>query len=126
MSKITPSILRAMRDDITKALEPVVKKYGLSSLTAGNASYSPDGSTFTYKINGVSDAQVEEVKNDEKNKKYAKMLGLPEDAVGRTFTSGGETFKITRIDINKPKYPIIATKLGNSKSYKLPISMVRL
>ncbi len=126
MSKITPQILRAMRDDITKALEPVAQKYGLSSLVAGGASYSPDGSTFTYKINGVGDAQAEEVKNDAQNKVYAKMLGLPEDAVGRTFTSRGETFKITRIDINKPKYPIIATNLGNNKSYKFPTDMVKL
>lgn len=126
MSKITPQILRAMRDDITKALEPVAQKYGLSSLVAGNASYSPYGSAFTYKVNGIGDAQAEEVKNVEAQSKYAKMLGLPEDAVGRMFTSRGETFKITRIDINKPKYPIIATNLGNGKSYKFPTIMVKL
>jgi hypothetical protein len=41
----------------------------------------------------------------------------PED-FGREFTNGGERFRITGIDPRRPRYPVSAVRIPDSKGYK--------
>lgn len=122
MEKITPAILRLIRADIDKALEAVGNKYGLGSIKAGHGSYASN--TFTIKIEGVLNATAEKEKTDAESNSYATMLGLPENIVGRKIRYNNKVMEVTKIDIGKPKYPVIAEDVISKTRYKLPVDMV--
>lgn len=54
----------------------------------------------------------------------AKWLGLPEDALGRTFVSHGQVFTIAGYNGKARKYPIIANR-SDGAPYKFTINQVR-
>lgn len=121
MSKIQTlnhTTLKVLREEINNALKPIMDKYGLSSLSAGSASYSSN--EFNFKVEGVLSAEKAEEKNNAISAQYATMLGLPEDIVGKTFKVKGKTMKVTRIDPGKSKNCVIATCLEDGKNYKMP------
>ena len=122
MTHITPSILKLLRTDIDKALEPIVKKYGLSSIKAGNASYSSN--SFTIKVEGVLDGNAKSEQDAKMSNYYAGMLGLPKDIVGKRFIQQGTEFEVVLIDPKKPKFPVIAKRSFDGKMFKFPAAVV--
>lgn len=54
----------------------------------------------------------------------AETYGLSPDDLGRAFTMRGETFRITGLNPNRPKYPIDVERLPDRRLYKLPADMV--
>lgn len=64
----------------------------------------PDGSLFSH------DKALFEV--------LAPSFGLAPSDYGRAFRTGGEMFRITAINPNRPKYPISAERLADGRSYK--------
>lgn len=123
LDKITPAILKMLREDMTEALKPVLKKYGLSELKAGSASYGTNN--FTMKVEGILSLEAKKEENISQAKQYAHLLGLPEDIVGKIFSSNGKTFEVERLDLGKPKFPIIAKDVATKKMYKFPVDSVK-
>jgi len=104
--------LRTLSEDIQIALNEVAKKHGLHSIKlSSGGTFSP--SSFTTKF----EARTCEKKVDplfiEAQERMLVLLGLPKDAIGRQFISGGMTFQIDRIDPKKYKMPVIAMKVEN-------------
>lgn len=116
LDKISPAVLKMLRVDIDAAVESVAKKYGLSSIKTGNASYSPN--TFSIKLEGVLDGNAKAEENASLSNQYARMLGLPDNIVGKKFSSQGHDFIVERIDPNKPKFPIIGKRVSDGKMFK--------
>jgi hypothetical protein len=54
----------------------------------------------------------------------AGLLGLPDDAVGRTFTSRGERYRVVGIKIRNRKYPVLAERLKDGATYKFGEAIV--
>ena len=49
---------------------------------------------------------------------FAEYVGLEPSDYARTFRTGGETFRITGVNLNRPKYPISAIRIADGKSFK--------
>lgn len=120
---ITKDMLKQIREDINKALEPVGEKYGVK-LTAGNASYTENN--FTLKLEGaaVKEDGTVAAKDAEAFKRHAHLYGLSPDDLGRKFTSQGKEFTITGLNTKSGKYPIIGRD-SNGKGYKFGADMVK-
>lgn len=57
-------------------------------------------------------------------KVMGSLYGLPEDALGVVFTSGGKRYVFTGIATNRPKYPICGTG-EDGRSYKFTETTAR-
>ena len=116
---ITPQLIRAINIDIQEALQSVAKKHGVK-ISLGGTSYSK--ADFTTKVK-VESAEAEQVKGEE-SKQWAKLLDLPEDVIGLKFQIQGKDFEVIRLDISKPKNPVIA-KGTDGKTYKMPVATLK-
>ena len=56
----------------------------------------------------------------------AEPFGLKPSDYGRIFRTGGETFRITAINPNRPKYPISAERLADSRGYKFTVENIEM
>lgn len=54
--------------------------------------------------------------------RYAFTYRLPSDGLGKLFLLSGEVFEITGIEPKNRRYPLIARKHSDGKSYKLPVT----
>lgn len=54
----------------------------------------------------------------------AESYGLAPGDLGRKFTVRGETFRITGLNPNRPKYPIDAERLPDRRGFKFPADLV--
>jgi len=122
LDKISPAVLKLIRADIDAAVESVCKKYGLASMRAANASYTSN--TFSIKVEGVLSAEAKTEEAISQSNQYARMLGLPENIVGKKFNTQGHEFTVERIDIGKPKFPIIAKRINDGKMFKFTTDVV--
>ncbi len=56
----------------------------------------------------------------------AEPFGLKPSDYGRIFRTGGETFRITAINPNRPKYPISAERLADGREYKFTVENIEM
>ena len=56
----------------------------------------------------------------------AENYGLKPSDFGRTFSTGGETFRITAINPKRPKYPISVQRLPDKRGFKFTAEDVAL
>ncbi len=56
----------------------------------------------------------------------AEPFGLKPSDYGRIFRTGGETFRITAINPNRPKYPISAERLADGRGYKFTVENIEM
>ena len=109
MAQITKEMLRAIRVDMDAALVAVASKYNLSSLKAGNCTFSPDVS-FAMKVSGLVEGWLSA---DESRYVASLFLGLP--PLGFEFSAGGTQYKTFGINTTGSK--VIATKVSDGKKY---------
>lgn len=115
ITKFDKEALKLLRIDIEAALAPIRDKYGLTDLHLGNISYNEY--SFRGKIEGAVKSQKSEEENNIHNLHLSQLLGFNKNIVGEKFSNMGRTFTVTRIDLKKRKFPIIA--LGDDgRSYK--------
>jgi hypothetical protein len=117
---ITTQLIRAINADIKEALQSVAQKHGVK-ISLGSTSYST--ADFTTKVK-VETAEAKEIKGEE-SKQYAGLLGLPEDVVKRKFMLKGAEYEVIRLDLGKPKNPIIIQKVGTEKTYKISVDTLK-
>jgi hypothetical protein len=55
----------------------------------------------------------------------AALLNLPADVVGRTFTAQGTEYKVTGLNIGRPRFPVSADRVRDGKAFKFPVDAVR-
>ncbi len=116
---LTPGLCNRLRRDLLTACQQVAETHGLT-VEGGDLSDVdlrhgfdiqfrvgiplPDGSLFSH------DKALFDV--------LAPSFGLEPSDHGRIFRTGGEAFRITAINPNRPKYPISAERLADGRSYK--------
>jgi len=116
---LTPPLCKQLARDLLVACRKVAESHGLS-VEGGDLSDidlrhgfdihfrvgipMPDGSLFSH------DKALFEV--------LAPSFGLEPSDFGRTFRTGGEMFRITAINPNRPKYPISAERLADGRGFK--------
>jgi hypothetical protein len=54
----------------------------------------------------------------------AERYGLAPSDLGREFTVRGETFRVTGLNPNRPKYPIDVERLPDRRGFKFPADLV--
>lgn len=98
------------REAIVAALEPVLAERGLQ-LQPSTIRFDTTGFTMPLKVVDV---------NAEIPAWHLDSVGLPAGTKpGVEFVMGGKRYRFDGVAINRPKYPISATELGNGKQYKL-------
>ena len=53
---------------------------------------------------------------------YAGSYGLPPDGLGKLFIQGGNVFEVVGLETKNRRYPLIARKHSDGKTYKMPIT----
>lgn len=110
--------LKLIRADLDKSLKEVAEKWGLTSLKAGNISFSP--AEFTTKIKATLPPTVESAKQDEKKvKSLLSIFGLP-DSFGKTISLQGKRFIISGINTRSRKSPIEIKDI-NGKGFRISV-----
>lgn len=117
---LTTTLIRTINEDVKEALKSVAEKHGVK-ISLGSTSYST--AEYSTKLK-VEMADAKEVKGEE-SKRYAHLLGLPDDVVKRKFTLKGEEYEVIRLDLGKPKNPIIIQKVGTEKTYKISVETLK-
>lgn len=82
MDRFNKATLATLRPEVQAALDAIAAKHGIT-LRLGNIGFSPDGGSFTSKIEG----KVEAIANEAEHKRfleYAGMYGLDPAKVGDT------------------------------------------
>ena len=116
---LTPALCKQLSRDLLGACRKAAESHGLA-VEGGELSDidlrhgfdirfrvgipMPDGSLFSH------DKALFEV--------LAPSFGLDPSDYGRTFKTGGEIFRITAINPNRPKYPISAERLADGRGFK--------
>ena len=116
---LTPGLCNRLRRDLLAACQQVAETHGLT-VEGGDLSDVdlrhgfgiqfrvgiplPDGSLFSH------DKALFDV--------LAPSFGLEPSDHGRIFRTGGEAFRITAINPNRPKYPVSAERLADGRGYK--------
>lgn len=123
ITKFTKDTLTVMRADIQTALNDIAKKHGLEAIQMKNITYSPDGLSFTTRLEArvkVSASPEAQKAADEKNTRLSHLLGYSDNIVGETFSNLGRKFTVTLIDTKKRTKPIIAHCDTDGKTYVFP------
>lgn len=128
MNSFNRQNLPGLKIDMQNALNEVAKKHGLASITV-NPGGSFTETTFDLKIQARTIAQSVDPNFIQHQKSIAAMYNLPENTVGRRFTSNGQHFEVVKIDTKKPKFPIIANLVVENKittkGYKFTVPRIK-
>ena len=125
LTSLDRTSVKAIAEDITKALESVANKYGVAikykggSFTASNCTYR-----IEVAVKGNDGAVID--RDREAFKTHSIIFGLNPNMLDQTFVHGGDTFKITGLSPRKHKFPVLAVKLSNGKGYKFPAHTIKL
>jgi hypothetical protein len=119
---ITKDNFSTLRKDIDAALTAVASKHNVR-ISSSRGHYSHDGLTGDLKLEFVgTGATTAGAPIDTKAailfKKNCELYGLKATDLGRTFSSGRDTFKITGLNPKRWKMPIDATRLSDGKGFK--------
>jgi len=108
----------ALMADILSALQPLATTRGLTIEGAGG---SFDDGSLSVRIK-VS-AQTEDG-TPVNFHNHATRIGLPGDCYGKTFTVAGHTYRVVGIRLRNRRYPVLATRSDDGKTYKLDVYTV--
>lgn len=132
---LTKAKVQAVRADVTKALDDVMKKHGLVG-GWGRITYTPGEMrgklTFNIKPSAADVAPSPRPTPSGTNTGVytaAQLAGvarsnvLPVDLQGRQFSVGGSMFTLTGVKSSRPKYPFQGTGARGGK-YKFTVAQV--
>lgn len=124
---LTPALCDRLRRDLLKACQEVAEIHGL--IVEGEKLSDIDlrhGFDIGFRV-GIpmndgslysTDRALFEV--------LAEHFGLKPSDYGRAFRSNGESFRITAINPNRPKFPISAERVADGRGYKFAAENVAL
>lgn len=116
---LTPALCDRLRRDLLAACRQVAETHGLA-VEGGELSDIDlrHGFDIAFRV-GIPTADGS-LYSPEKAlfEVMAEHFGLAPSDHGRIFRTGGETFRITAINPNRPKYPISAERVADGRGYK--------
>lgn len=118
ITKIDKTTAPVLRKAIDAALKAIAEQYGLESIELGNIRMDREGTYFKSEVECKVKQELSPALQ-QTNLLYSEALGYNKNIVGETFTRrDGRTFKVTAIDLKKPKFPIIAVETGSGAGFK--------
>lgn len=124
MSKLNDKeFLRLLREKVNEALMPVAKELGIESIRLEGITYSELEASGKLKIVSTTSEDNPAVKA--KNEMMAKVLGLPSDIVGSTFTMNGKVYEVIGLNPSKPKYAVVIKDINTGKEYSTTADAVK-
>ena len=118
---LTRDDIKVIRKDIEDALVSVSKKHDISFRLNGIRFTDNSFKVGIEAVKSTTGESVLAVTFKEKCYKY----GLKPEHLGRVFISGDNSFKIVGLKPRNRKYPVIAEKLSNGKSFKFSAFLVK-
>jgi len=122
---LTPELCERLRRDLLKACLDVAETHGLT--VEGGELNDIDlrhsfGINFRVGIPMENGAiySLEKAMFDV----FAPQFGMKPSDYGQIFTTRGETFRITSINPNRPKYPISVERVADGRGFKFPADNV--
>ena len=112
-----------LRKEMDAALQTVADKLGLASLKTGRISYTEFACTVKVEAKTVSSEKSIEAEQ-KLSQQCSEVLGFNKNIVGEVFSANGKDFTVTRIDLKKRLYPVIASG-PDGKSYKFKEDKLR-
>jgi len=116
---LTPALCERLRRDLLAACRQVAETHGLA-VEGGDLSDIDLRHGFNIGFRVGIPTTDGSLFSQEKVlfEALAGSFGLEPSDYGRSFRTGGETYRITAINPNRPKYPISAERVADGRGYK--------
>ena len=127
------SNLKDLRKDLDAALATVAKKHGIAISFKNINFYAPDFITAktTLEMTALGDSSAATdpraaaaVKMQSDFKLYAASFGLKAEQYGTIIKHGRESYKLVGFSPRSTRFPILASRLSDGKTFKLPESAI--
>jgi hypothetical protein len=121
--------LNTLRADFDQAIAEVAKKHGIV-IRLGNIRYDSVKATskvefaVTTAPDGTTTANSQEALRAADFSRYAASFGLKPDQYGAIIKHGRESYKLVGFSPRSTRFPILATRLSDGKTFKLPESAI--
>jgi len=92
--KISRETMKALREEIDRALEALVKKHKLQELKVGHASFDPQSGSFTFQLKGVVEGGL--TPEASRYLQAGAALGLP--PLGSELRISGKSYTVVGIN----------------------------
>lgn len=128
MSLMNRAVARELGDQAVKVLNDALGPDWRARKEGGQ--FDPAAGSLTVRITLEQASDEAEAARDDLTRSewnlYAGRFGLPRDAVGSAFRHGKRTYRIVSLTPNAPKYPVIAQREPDGKTFKFPVEAVIL
>ena len=115
--------VRETRQDLQTALDALADEHDIVIEVDGGRF---NATSVTYKVSCMVKDEGAAVRPEAEDfKRYAVGWGLSPDDLGREFESRGTIYVITGAKPRSTRYPILADRKGDGKSYKFPVFTVK-
>jgi len=115
--------VRLVADEAKAALDAVAAKYGLTVSYAGGT-FMPTDANFKFQFQCVAESVDGKPGVPVGFARDMKVLGLPEDCFGKTFTWQRRGYTIEGSHLSSRKYPVLC-KRDDGKSFSMTVEAVR-
>ena len=114
---------RVLRNVVEETLQEVAKEHGVC-IKVGSGSFSGNNFTFKVEASVIGANGIALSKEAESFKMLAKAYNLEASDLHREFTFRGDAYKIKGLSSRSEKFPILATKLSDGKTFKFPSDLI--
>jgi len=118
--EFTNQEFKSFRKDFDKTMGSLAEKYALA-ITSGNISYGTDEFSMKIKCMKTDCGDI----NKKEFENYCMVLGLMPGDYKSEFMFKGAKYVLEALSVRSSKYPCICTMVGNGKSYKFPVDIVK-
>lgn len=109
---------RQISEAAEAALRDVAERFGVTvKARGGNFTTTTFTAKFEFAAEGAGEQDFE---------RDCRMVGMVPDHFGAEFEVNGSIYKVSGLNLRAKKYPVIATKLSDGRSYKFPAETVKL
>lgn len=117
--KFQTRVLQGMAVD---ALNAALAKNGVRVEEAGGQ-INGESATLKFKFTATSPEAV--AQQDAKVERELQLLGLENAKLGAVFESRGTSYRISGVELGRPKFPIQADRVHDGRRFKFPVDTVR-
>jgi hypothetical protein len=111
--------LPLLRTSMQAALAPIEAQFGIK-IHVGNASFSADNAKFKVDLSTIGDGGVVNSRERSSFEALAELYDLDPKMLDQSILYGGTEYVVTGLNTRRSKYPVIARRVRDGKSFCLP------
>jgi hypothetical protein len=116
--------LQILREDLQAALKVVSDKHGIQ-IEVGRATFTPKNATFKVEIATVSEDGTANTQEATNFIQFCSLYDLKPEHLGAEFTFRGDRYKVAGLASGRShKFPILADRIPDGKTFKFPAESV--